>query len=334
MRIDGSGTDLLRDPQVAELYLGGSGTIASARPRRARLGDEARAARGSSAAVFGGFVTKSAPYLAPRRRRPLAEPPRGTSGRALRRTPATRRSGLEARRGSPRAFGDARSRRSHVATCSRRISGWNWMPQAASPSRNACEHTRDRASSTAPVGHLERVLVHLEHVEDPRQRAEDRIVAPPRRVSVTGTKPASGSGRRPDVRARRLREQLPAEADAEQRHPPRDEPTDQLVFHRAATDARPPGRRSCARRRRRTRRTPRAAAAAPRRRRPTTPRASCPSSRDDVGEQLRANERAVGQRQDPHQKSVAFACAGSIAPVASTPASSSSPRSTCALRGA
>src|SRR6266511_2773239 len=54
----------------------------------------------------------------------------------------------------------------------------------------------------------------------------------------------------------------------------------------------------------------------------------------DVAEELRAHERAVLHGQDPHQKSVAFACAGSTPPVASTPASSSKPRSTWALLGA
>ena len=34
--IEGSGAELLRDPQVAELYLGGSTTMRRARPRRAR----------------------------------------------------------------------------------------------------------------------------------------------------------------------------------------------------------------------------------------------------------------------------------------------------------
>jgi hypothetical protein len=48
----------------------------------------------------------------------------------------------------------------------------------------------------------------------------------------------------------------------------------------------------------------------------------------DVAEQLGAGLQLVHDREDPHQKSVAAVVAGSIAPVASTPASSSSPRST------
>ncbi len=135
------------------------------------------------------------------------------------------------------------------------------------------------------------------------------------------------------MRARGLREQLAAEADAEQRRPPGDELTDQLVFHDEPgmlvllVDVHVPAEDE-----ERVVRLER-----PRRLRVVDDRPlleRVPVVARDVGEQLRANQRAVGQRQDPHQKSVAFACAGSIAPVAATPASSSSPRSTCALRGA
>ena len=56
----------------------------------------------------------------------------------------------------------------------------------------------------------------------------------------------------------------------------------------------------------------------------------------DVVEHLAAHLRTVDDREHPHrrQKSVAFAAATSTAPVAATPASSSRPRSTCALLGA
>ena len=59
-----------------------------------------------------------------------------------------------------------------------------------------------------------------------------------------------------------------------------------------------------------------------------------PVAAHDVVEHLAAHLLAVDDRKHPHQKSVGSAGSGSTAPVAGTPASSSRPRSTCALRGA
>ena len=84
----------------------------------------------------------------------LARRPRGTRRRAPGRSPSRRRAVDRSRRAArspePRSSSESTSIQSWI--WSRVTSAWNWIPQARSPSRNACVHTLLRASSAAPAG--------------------------------------------------------------------------------------------------------------------------------------------------------------------------------------
>jgi hypothetical protein len=179
---------------------------------------------------------------------------------------------------------------------------------------------------------VERIAVRVPDLELARQRAEQRIVPGP--VKKLNAREAELRLRRgSDVRARRLRQQLPAEADAERRHALLQESAHELVLapkprmlvllvdvHGASEDED-------------------GVVIAQRPRRIGTlddpPLVELVTvAAHDIVEHLAAHLVAVHHGEQPHQNSVASAGSGSTAPFAGTPASSSSPRSTCALRGA
>ena len=145
---------------------------------------------------------------------------------------------------------------------------------------------------------VEAVVVPLERHEPLRAGREDRVVL---RLPGAARRRTSRSRARPpaiDRRLRRLRDQLAAEADPEQRHPAVEEPLDEQRSPRAATDGRPP--RACSSRRRRAsrRRTRRAGAGAASPRRGSTPRACRPRSAALSAKTPAARRRLVDQRED------------------------------------
>jgi rhodanese-related sulfurtransferase len=179
-------------------------------------------------------------------------------------------------------------------------------------------------------GHVERVLVHGEDVELVRKWAEQWIV-----LRVVGQRDSHEAAlalrRRADMCDRGLRQQLAPEANAKHGHLTLDEGPDQLVLvaqpgmlvllvdvHLAAEDEHgvvPVG--------------------GGKRVRIVNDGALdelVPVRAHDVAVELRAHVGAVHERQDPHQKSLAFDCAGSMPPVAHAPGRASRVRP--ALRGA
>ena len=135
-------------------------------------------------------------------------------------------------------------------------SGWNCTPQHASPRRNACVHAALRASSTAPAGSAVRVVVPLQRLERPRQRAEHGIVdAVVGQLDVAPAdlraRPACARPTRPPrarAAARRGRRRAPACAGASSC-------CSHIVSSREPRDGARPGRRASRRRTRAPRRS-------------------------------------------------------------------------------
>ena len=274
----------------SELFAGRAGR--SRRSRSASSSARPRAPRSSRTATPARALRSRRSRCAAPATTRATTPARGTSGAA---TPSSRSSASSIRGARERALGRVEERAAERApelvpaadpfaaspraavrgsgggsllssiqpsSCASVTSGWNCTPQHASPSRNACVQAALRASSTAPAGKLVRVVVPLERLERARAARRGRGRRRRPRSARPRASRSRASGSRPTHAPAARASSCDAEADAEHRRAPVEQPAGATSTPRAATGGARPGRRASRRRRRAPRRTSRAAAAA------------------------------------------------------------------------